>query len=71
METGNRAYMALRRLGKRCWMLQYDDGGTVFGEKMPWIIQSAYSIFDYYLNGTLLQVDDCRVPARLKDRNGV
>jgi dienelactone hydrolase len=46
-------FLALRRLGKKAWMLQYDDQGhAVFGRAgEDWAIRMQ-QFFDYYLLGT-------------------
>jgi len=45
-------FMALRRLGKKVWMLQYDDGGhEVYGRSADDYSKRMMQFFDYYLKG--------------------
>jgi dipeptidyl aminopeptidase/acylaminoacyl peptidase len=47
-------YMSLRRLGKKCWMLQYDEDEHSFSnmkDAMDYTIRLT-QFFDYYLKGT-------------------
>jgi len=51
---GLELYMALRRLGKKSWMLQYDNGGhTVSGPDAIDYTTRLTQFFDYYLKGVL------------------
>jgi dipeptidyl aminopeptidase/acylaminoacyl peptidase len=51
---GVELYMAMRRLGKKCWMLQYDDGGHDVGGKsaVDYTIRLT-QFFDHYLKDAL------------------
>lgn len=51
---GVELYMALRRLGKKVWMLQYDEGTHVlYGkDRLDYTIRLT-QFFDYYLQGAL------------------
>jgi hypothetical protein len=54
-EQGLELFTALRRLGKRVWMLQYDgEGHLVLGEKaqMDFSVRTK-QFFDHYLKGAL------------------
>jgi hypothetical protein len=51
---GIELYMALRRLGKKCWMLQYDNGyHAVLGRDAVDYTTRLTQFFDYYLKGAL------------------
>jgi len=65
---GVELYMALRRMGKKVWMLQYDEGGHgVWGKDAVDYTIRLTQFFDYYLKGApppkWMMVG---VPARLK-----
>jgi dipeptidyl aminopeptidase/acylaminoacyl peptidase len=46
-------FTALRRLGKKCWMLQYDEGNHgVFGENARDLTTRVTQFFNFYLKGT-------------------
>jgi dienelactone hydrolase len=65
---GVELYMALRRLGKKVWMLQYDDDGHVVRGKdaLDYTIRLT-QFFDYYLKGELPPRWMTEgIPARLK-----
>ncbi|MBO9571395.1 MAG: prolyl oligopeptidase family serine peptidase [Chitinophagaceae bacterium] len=50
---GVEMYMALRRLGKPCWLLQYDNGNHILGDKadaLDYTIRLT-QYFDHYLKG--------------------
>lgn len=50
---GLEMYMALRRLGKPCWMLQYDNGGHVLSDRKDALDYTLRltQYFDHYLKG--------------------
>jgi len=49
---GVELFTALRRLGRRCWMLQYDDGGhLVFDKNADDLTCRMKQFFDHYLMG--------------------
>lgn len=50
---GLELFIALRRLGKKCWMLEYDDEGHVLRKQQNHIDLTirATQFFDYYLKG--------------------
>jgi dipeptidyl aminopeptidase/acylaminoacyl peptidase len=49
---GIELFTALRRLGKRVWMLQYDDGDhTVNGKDALDLQTRTFQFFDHYLRG--------------------
>jgi len=51
---GVEMYMALRRLGKPCWLLQYDNSGHILGNKkdaLDYTIRLT-QYFDHFLKGT-------------------
>jgi dipeptidyl aminopeptidase/acylaminoacyl peptidase len=51
---GIELYMALRRLGKKCWMLQYDEAGHIlFGRDAEDYTIRLTQFFNYYLKGAL------------------
>lgn len=51
---GIEMYMALRRLGKKCWMLQYDNGShIVVGQDAVDYTTRLTQFFDHYLKGAL------------------
>jgi dipeptidyl aminopeptidase/acylaminoacyl peptidase len=81
-ESGTKFFLALRRLGKKVWLLQYDQGSHILGVKKD---QIDYTIritqfFDHYLKNNLPPVWMTRgIPARVKgvyyglelDRTGI
>jgi len=69
LASGISFFSALRRLGKKVWMLQYDQEGHVLGAKKDQIDFTLRStqFFDYFLKGYLPPIWMIRgVPARLK-----
>ncbi|WP_431217939.1 alpha/beta hydrolase family protein [Puia sp. P3] len=68
-QQGTGLFAALRRLGKKVWMLQYDQEGHVIGIKRNQIDFTIRitQFFGYYLKGELPPVWMTRgVPAKLK-----
>jgi Prolyl oligopeptidase family len=65
---GSEFFMALRRLEKRVWMLQYDDGQHgVNGKEARDFTIRVQQFFDHYLKGTPAPAWMTEgVPARLK-----
>lgn len=61
-------FLALRRLGKRAWMLQYDKGlHGVYGKDYIDLVMRMTQFFDHYLKGAPAPVWMTRgIPARLK-----
>jgi dienelactone hydrolase len=62
-------FLALRRLGKKVWMLQYDNGGHVISEDKDCLDYSIRlnQFFDHYLMGAPLpRWMSSGIPARLK-----
>jgi len=51
-DQGLELFTGLRRLGKKAWMLQYDEGGHGLGgqERMDYLIRMT-QFFDHYLKG--------------------
>ena len=67
-EQGIEFFTALRRLGKKAWMLQYDGNGhNVFGKASLDLTVRMFQFFNYYLKGGPPPVWMTKgVPARLK-----
>jgi len=65
---GMELFMALRRLGKRVWLLQYDEGGhNVLGKNAVDYTVRLNQFFDYYLKGALPPLWMTEgIPARLR-----
>lgn len=67
-EDGIALYLAFRRLGKRCWMLEYDDGGhNVAGKDAVDYNLRLTQFFDHYLKDAAAPKWMTKgIPARLK-----
>jgi len=65
---GLELFLALRRLGKRAWMLQYDNGlHGVYGKDYTDYVMRMTQFFDHYLKGEPAPVWMTRgIPARMK-----
>lgn len=67
-EEGLQFFTSLRRAGKRCWMLEYDNGGHgVFGAEYKDYLIRMTQFFDHYLKGAAAPAWMTRgIPASMK-----